>query len=248
MIKTASAIALLVAAGAAQAAFFEARSGDAGSLGSPISYTGTLYQNVAFGGNVGPNQNLIPVFPDLEFDSYVGVDVGPSTSTFTANGATPISFASAGGPFNNPGQISNLWFINGEAGSVPNAAFGGADAIFMGRFTFAGTAGGTLSLGANGFVVDIIDAGTTNVGSPATDSLLVRFNAFNTAVQSGLDGGSLTTHPTANAYELRLNSFVAQAGGQSFSVNDLYVVQIPTPGATALLGLAGVAAIRRRRA
>ena len=247
MTKYVSAIALFAVAGAAQAAFFEARSGDAGSLGSPISYSGTLYQNVAFGSNVGPNQNLIPVFADLEFDSYVAVDTGPSTASFTANGATPISFASAGGPFNNPGQISNLWFINGEAGAVPNAAFGGAHAIFLGRFSFTGSQG-TLSLGANGVVVDIVDPGTTNVGSVNTDSLLVKFTAFNSTVQSGLDGGDLSTHPTAFEYQLRLNSFQATVGATTYFVNDLYVVQIPTPGTIALASLGGLLVARRRRA
>jgi len=235
-------------AGARASNFFEARSADAGSLGSPISYTGTLYQDAA-GNNVGPNPFFIGFIPALEFDSYVAVDTGPSTAVpaFQANGTTPVSFASAGGPFNNPGQISNLWFINGEAGAIPNAAFGGAHALFLGRFSFQGTAG-NLSLGANGVVVDIVDPGTTNVGSPNTDSLLVKFTAFNTTVQSGLDGGDLSTHPTAFPYQLRLNSFQTSVGGNTYFVNDLYVVQIPTPGTIALAGLGGLLVARRRRA
>ncbi len=267
MMKVVSATALLAAAGAANAAFFEVRSADAGSLGSPITASGTLFNSSAPGnGNFGPSGDAIEASAAnqyLGFDSYVAVDVGPSLAG---------DIGTKGDGFQaNPGDISSIgltvggtsvagvWFMDPasarpEVGSVANALFGGADALFLGRFSFRSTTTqptGTLSLGANGLVVDIRDPGTVGVGSGATDSLLVRFNAFGAGVAQGLDGGSLTTHPTA--YEYQLVEVVTQAGPlpggtARFEIHDLYVVQIPTPGALALFGAAGLAAARRRRA
>lgn len=267
MMKVVSATALLAAAGAANAAFFEVRSVDAGSLGSPIAASSALFNSTAPGnGNFGPSADAIELSPaqqNLAFDSYVGIDVGPSFGGapdvkgdgFQANPGDISSIGLAVGP----GSVSGVWFMDPagarpEVGSVSNSLFGGADALFLGRFTFRTTTGatpsGTLSLGANGVVVDIRDPGTAGVGSPATDSLLVRFTAFGVTADTGLDGGSLTTHPTAYGYQLV--EVVTQAnnpsGNARWEIHDLYVVQIPTPGALALFGAAGLAAARRRRA
>lgn len=267
MMKVVSATALLAAAGAANAAFFEVRSVDTNSLGSPIVTSSALFQSTAPGaGNFGPSEATIDASSanqNAAFDSYVAIDVGPSFGGTNAKGdgfgANPGDISSIGNPFGVANQIGAVWYMDPqgarpEVGSVPNSLFGGADALFVGRFSFRSTTTtptGTLSLGANGVVVDIRDPGTVGVGSPATDSLLVRFSAIGAPVQSGLDGGSLTTHPTANAYQLV--EVVSTAGPLSggtarWEIHDLYVVQVPTPGALALFGAAGLAAARRRRA
>lgn len=261
MVKLASAAALLAAAGAAQAAFFEVVSVDTSSLGSPISYTGTLF-NPAAGSTLGsPAPDLMDLQAALQYDSYVAIDVGPGTPGTATSGdgfhANPGDLAGIGNPFANAGQISALWFMDPQGprpavgSTTVNSKFDGADFLFLGRFVFrssTGLAQGSLSLGDNGVVVDIRDPGTVGVGAPATDTLLVRFNAFNSDVSSGLDGGSLTNHPTAYTYQLRLNESRVTVGTFNYLVYDLKVVQIPTPGAIALFGAAGLAAARRRRA
>lgn len=265
MMKVVSATALLAAAGAANAAFFEVRSVDAGSLGSPMVASSALFQSAA-GGNFGPTEFSIdgnsPGQQDPTFDSYVAIDVGPSFGGGAGKGngfqANPGDIGSIGNPFAVANQVGGVWFMDPEGarpevGSVAQAAFGGADGLFVGRFTFRSTTTqptGTISLGANGVVVDIRDPGTVGVGSAATDSLLVRFNAFGATVEEGLDGGSLTTHPTAYGYQLvQVISTGANPNGSArWEIHDLYVVQIPTPGALALFGAAGLAAARRRRA
>jgi len=278
MVKLVSAVALLAAAGAAQAAFFEVRSVDTSSLGSPISTSSALFQSTAAGNSTigGPSADAIEgnqaswglasaANQALAYDSYVAIDVGPSFGGdidvkgdgFQAN---PGDLSSIGNPFGAANSISALWFMDPAGprpivGSVNNALFGGADALFVGRFTFRATGGaipnGTLTLGQNGVAIDIRDPGTLGVGSPATDTLILNFTSFNTPVQIGLDAGSLTNHAAAYEYELRTvvtNVGPFGAGTARFQVHDMYIVQIPTPGATALLGLAGLAAIRRRRA
>jgi len=265
MMKVVSATALLAAAGAANAAFFEVRSVDTNSLGSPLVASSALFQSAA-GGNFGPSEFVIdgnsPGQQDPTFDSYVAIDVGPSFGGTSAKGdgfqANPGDIGAIGAPFAVANQVAAVWFMdpNGarpEVGAVPQAAFGGAHGLFLGRFTFRSTTTqptGTLSLGANGLVVDIRDPGTVGVGSAATDSLLVRFTAFGATADQGLDGGSLTTHPTAYGYQLvdRVTTGANPNGTARWEIHDLYVVQIPTPGALALFGAAGLAAARRRRA
>jgi len=278
MTKYVSAIALFAVAGSVQAAFFEVRSVDTSSLGSPIITSSALFQSTAAGNTAvgGPSADAIEgneaswgtaaaANQALAYDSYVAIDSGPSfggSPDVKGDGfqANPGDLASIGNPFGAANSISALWFMDPAGprpivGSVPQANFNGFDGLFIGRFTFRATGGaipnGTLTLGQNGVAVDIRDPGTLNVGSANTDTLILNFTSFNSTVQIGLDAGSLTNHPTAYEYQLRTvvtNVGPFGAGTARFQVHDVYVVQIPTPGATALLGMAGLLAARRRRA
>lgn len=269
MTKSLSAIALFAIAGAANAAF-DVRSFDTTSPNGPLTVTGTLFQSTAPGaGNTGPSESAIDASSANQFaqyDSYVAIDTSPSFGGTSAKGdgfqANPGDISIIGNPFLTAGQVNGLWFMDPASSrpqvpAVAQGVLGGANGIFLGRFSFRTTTGaaptGDIGIGANGVTVDIRDAGTLNAGSPATDSLLVKFTAFNTSVQTGTDGASLTNHATANAYQLVKVTSTAgplTGGNARWFIVDLYVqeVAIPTPGAIALAGLAGLTGLRRRRA
>lgn len=240
------AAALLAFAGSAMAAPFAVKLVDANpdSRGDAIQAPGTLYQEGVFhNSDFAPNSALIGAFgASIAEDSYVTIDsVGPSTASYTAAG--PAQAINTGG---NPSiftatSLSGTWFFTNPGGtaSAPNALFGGADAVFLARMT--SEVAGDLSLGARGVVVDIVDDETENTGS--TNSLLGSFTAFGSNVTEGVDGGDLSTGPYFQPYQLLVNTTQGEFG----TIHDLYVVAIPTPGAAALLGIGGLAAIRRRR-
>lgn len=246
---------------------FDVRSVDCAQLGSPLSVAGTPHRSHVDGGNSGPTGDSIEQSSPnnwLEYHSYPAIDTQPSApGSPQAKGdgfqANPGDLSLLGNPFDQNGEIGALWFMDPnsarpQVAAVPQTLFGGARGLFLGRFTFRSTTGaipaGNLSLGANGVVVDIRDFGTTAVGSPQTDSLLVRFTAFNTTVQQGLDGGNLGMYPTGNQYQLI--KIVTQAGPlpggtARWEVNDLYVVQVPGPASLAVVSLASMAFASRRR-
>lgn len=266
---------LAVAAGTALAGF-EIRSVDAGSLGSGITGSADFYQSNAPGAGPrppspetieasGPNNSAL-------YDSYVAIDVGPSVGgdpNIKGDGfhANPGDLLSLGNNFPTPNHVGGVWFMDPtsarpEVASIPNPLFGGAHALFIARLTFRSTTGTfpneTLSVdGPNGLVVDIRDPGTVGVGSPATDSLLVRFTAFAVGalgsgprITLGLDGGSLDVHPLGNEYELREVVTLAgplPGGTARWQVHDLYVVEVPAPGSLSLLACVGIVGVRRRR-
>lgn len=268
-IETFVAPAMLACLSGAAFAAFDVRSVDCASLGTGVTATADFYQSNAPGtGNRPPTAEAIEASgPNnyLQFDSYVAIDVGPSVGGdpnikgdgFTAN---PGDVSFIGNPFAVPNHLSGVWFMDPagarpEVAAAANPIFGGANAIFIARLTFRSLTGTfpseslTVDL-PNGVVVDIRDPGTTGVGSPATDSLLVRFNAFGAPVHVGLDGGSLTNHPLGNTYELRDSISLGgplPGGSARWQIHDLYVVQVPGPGCLSLAALAGVISARRRR-
>lgn len=266
MIVTPAALAVL---SGTVLASFEVRSAD--TTGSPITASASFFQSsIAGPGPFPPSPELIessiPTPDDFaEYDSYVAIDVGPSVGgapDIKGDGfhANPGDLASIpADPFIVPNQVNAVWFMNPlgprpEVASIGNPIFGGRHAMFLARLSFRSFDGNfpseTLSLGSNGIGINIRDFGTLNVGSPASDSLIVRFTDFNQPSNIGLDEASLTFHLTGNSYELREVVTLAgplPGGTARWRIHDLYVVEVPGPGAMSLLGIAGLVAVRRRR-
>jgi hypothetical protein len=293
---------LLVAAGAAIAAPFNALSYEAGGglpgiEGAGITVSGGGFYTVdGAGDNVtgGGAANFTAV-NEQEFDSHFALDgFGPSarnrTLTPANNSTMTLSFygdygpaGAAGnnynelegttqnglGPFNLPGAV----YISGPGSHIGDPAFddsnpdnqaragmavspppvssyfaptatGGRsafDGVFVGRFTIQ--AGATLSGGmffntivgpGNDFGADLV------LGGPA-----VLFQTHNgpqlLALRSYLVGSVDIQGPSASAGD-------GETPFGAANVYDLWVQVVPTPGTLAIAGLAGIAAIRRRRA
>jgi len=92
----------------------------------------------------------------------------------------------------------------------------------------------------------VVDAGSTVTGAAGatTDMLFTDSFLFPANGRSGL-GPTVTRGdgtPMAAYFELS-----AGAGPNGADVIDLYIVEVPAPGAAALLGLGGLAGLRRRR-
>jgi len=187
---------------------------------APIS--GNFYQN-AFGADLssGINPAFIPAFPAIVFDSYVSLGTGPVAAS--GINSVAVQVADSYGPFEfAAGEVNGSFFSTAQPGSV------GGDSdfdIFLGRFTTLDDAG---------------ISGEVQIGNLRRDGAVV-------AVTTLLAIGGPAVQAGDQAYQLRVESFQADADGQTVFVNDLYVEAIPTPGAAGLLGLAGLAAVRRRR-
>jgi len=248
---------------------FDVRS--ANTTGSPITASANFFQSpIAGPGPYPPSPELIEssiVTPDdfAEYDSYVAIDVGPSVGGdpdikgdgFHANPGDLNSIPAD--PFAVPNQVNAVWFMNPqssrpEVASIANPIFGGRHAMFLARLSFRSLDGNfpseTLALGPNGLGVNIRDFGTINVGSPASDSLVVRFNNFNQPSNIGLDEASLSFHLTGNVYELREVVTLAgplPGGTARWQIHDIYVVEVPAPGCVSLVAVAGLVGLRRRR-
>ena len=262
---------LLGLAGVCSAQSFGVRSVDTHSLASPISASAAFFQSTAPGsGNFAPSPEAIAASSPnqyLGFDTYIAISTFPSFIFENCPILPPCEHNAANGdvshiggdPFAVPNQVRALWFMD-PAGpqtmveSISNPLLQDQQAIFVGRFSFRNTSGSfpseTLSLGPEGLVIDIVDEGTQNVGSPATDSLLLRFNAFGADVSQGQDGGDLSIHPTANTYRLIEHVTLEgplPGGTARWQIHDLYVVAVPSPAAGWLLAIGSMVASRRRR-
>ncbi len=216
MTKLIAAAGILVAAAGANAAFTVNSvdlGGDSASFGSPITTSGTYYQD-AFGNNYPPSAAFIGVFPTLQDDSYIAMDsTGGSTATYTAagpGGSTP-GFGATMGHFSDASTLTG------------------------GYFTGGGVASGNDPFGGNGVMI----AQLTTDGVLTGDNIRVNtqgdFTGTRSLALNGADNGGLFAR-----------AFAARSTQQGM-VYEIWITDAPTPGAAAVLGLAGLAGIRRRR-
>jgi hypothetical protein len=245
MAKLVCASALLVAAGAANGAVFGVNTVDAGgvtggSLGNPITWTGGAAFNPAQGSDRPPSQFAAPA--SVFFDSYVALDPnGPSVASTGASSTATDGYA-AQGPSNiiNPtspttvfqsDRLTGIWFNTALVNSGPG------DRLFIAQITLRAASAGTLNTA--GVLVNIKDAQTVN---PNGSLGALRFGLANASNNSGLWGQSYYLDAVARPATGATGAFV---GGTTYAI---YVVAIPTPGAAGLAGVAGLVALRRRRA
>jgi len=267
----AAAILLTAAAALPSVAAFDVRSVDTTNPNSPISGSADFFQSSAGGAGWQPPsikliESAISEPDDVpEYDSYVAIACGPTNAgdpEIVGDGfqANPGDLLVIGGdPFAVPNQVRGLWFKdttlpNSEEPACTNPLFGGREAMFLARMSFRSLDGAfpneSISLGPGGISVDIRDSATLNVGSPATDSLLVRFTSFGTSVQNGMDSGDLSIHSMGAAYELlTVVSYAGPLPGGTarWQIHDLYVVAIPSPCVLAAVGPAVIASLSFRR-
>jgi len=253
--KLASAAAILALAGTASAAAFRIQgtveaSNAPGTLGSPITIAGGTFNQHFLGNNFPPSSSFIsiPGFEALAFDSYVAIDSnGPSTSSYTAagpGGNGSSAHTASGGYFPNATTLDTgaMFTVGGVASSTGTfASLPGVtvNKIFIARLTSA-SLNATISLGPDGLLAVVRDL----PGQPGQRDVQLTFNAFDVGETNGLGFPDLNPASTHQPYFLHAE--VSFAGG--FKIWDLYIAsKIPTPGAAALFGVAGLAAIRRRR-
>lgn len=269
--------ALAISAGASAAPFqfvsYQAGGELPGILGAGFSTSGSFY-NLTGHGDFG-SADISPGDDNEEFDSFMTIDdIGPSALTGTVtsafygdyiapgyNGTDGADIAGFGGQAGNygivegPGSeiLSNLvrvglgiapnpdqpTFVSGFA-PLPGGGRSTLDGVFIGRLTVS--RGASISGGGIFAITEGLDSfsGTFEIGGApvvpeTTESLLASqpfiLTAFLVAQPNGLiDDGGFGDVPFGD--------------GDTY---DIWFHVVPTPGTLALLGLGGLAAIRRRR-
>ncbi|MFM9958507.1 MAG: hypothetical protein ACKVZJ_10550 [Phycisphaerales bacterium] len=258
--KLLSASAVLALAGAASAAPFAINTVDVGgipggSLGAPITWTGPAGTgatgaafNPATGGNFAPAQQSIAGNAAIGWDSYAMFDgLGRSTASscttcsdgYTATSpsnaifpnATPTTFFGATGA---NGSLSGVYFNAGAGGGFVSS--GPTDRFFIAQITLR--AGSSVPT-TQGALINIKDSGTLNADGELGTLRFGLANASNNAGKWGF------------AYYLDFRATPATGLTGAFATGaisyEIFVAQVPTPGAAGLAGIAGLVALRRRR-
>jgi uncharacterized protein (TIGR03382 family) len=202
-------------------------------------------QNVLRGDNANVDFNGLNRMAGLRFDagfspdywiSSTGGDVGGGNYGYFLNYAELLT-----------GGGGNGFFVGGNNGDGANPLSGGSNAIGLSAGIDNSNTGGVT--GGNGafFGPEVLDVGTgmefaiplSAIGGPTTEFSIRAFinggghDFLSNQLLGGINGGSNLGEPSL------VN--LTQTAGTAFTVI------VPTPGAAALLGLAGLAGLRRRR-
>jgi hypothetical protein len=290
---------LLVAAGAATAAPFNALSYEAGGglpgiagQGYTVSSGGFFTADGAGDNVVGGGASNFNAGNEQEFDSHFALDgFGPTARNRTAgaanNSAMTLSFYGNYGPaggaaadynelegptFNAAGAVyisgpgSHIGDGNGDGSNpenqaraglavspppvgssfAPNATGGRSafDGVFVGRFTIGADA--TLSGGI--FFSTLVAPGQDFGANLVLDGAAVLFQTHNGAQLLALRSYQVGTRTMVNPSAATAEGINEGTEYGAAKVLDLWVQVVPTPGTLAIAGLAGIAALRRRRA
>lgn len=169
------------------------------------------------------------------FQTAIGNDAGAYTETFTGNAGSTSSQSFSGGT-----PLMGYTITGPAAGGVYR------EGTFIGNnnsnstFTITFTSGNVLAVGGNFFITDFNDAFVTNAAVTLT------YNDGTTTTFTPADASAFSGYVS----NLPITSLVMSAPGASRfnTIDNLIVSSVPTPGAAAVLALAGLVAGRRRRA
>lgn len=233
--KVASAIALLIVSPSAwsQQVFslgtvISEIANAPGRVNDGLFTDGTFYQDpLGNPANTASSGAVIAAFPSVANDSYVAIANAPADASTVDYPA--LTFG-VGAPQFDGSELIGAWQRVPGTGFTFSNGGGNPFDIFLGRFT---TVGGTLQGELSFDTLRIGDAGTFSepraerftlaVGGPAVFPIVV---------------GGPPIDPIS--FRLRVDSFDSPQG----LVNDLYIEAIPTPGAAAVLALAGAVMLR----
>ena len=246
MTKIASVAAVLAVAGAASAGTFNLLgtidiSDAPGVVGGNDINTENGFYNNGFGAlNGGPNPAFFGVDANLEWDSYWaldGAEANGQASPSVAPGYTSAGQDGSGATNVIAGTLAqyNSGFATpgtGRTSVIKDGPFGNGGYLFIGRLTTLG-AGSSLFNGATGGAV---------LGRFGISNGAIAVNVSLELDGAGGDSAAGTLFFKSDSKAITLTT------GQEVVVHDLYLTNVPTPGALALFGLAGAAATRRRRA
>ena len=180
-----------------------------------------------------------------------------STHQLASSGATPTSYTAPAGNGSAYAFSSNVW----TAGDYYSATFrtnGYTNISFSWDMTRSSTGPATwaIEMSVNGGVFQVLNgsyspivAGATGSGTTSWSSSPANYQAaFTTSLSLGAaadNANSVTVRIRALVDSVN-SSGVFQPGGTA-RIDNVIVSGVPAPGAIALLGLAGLAARRRRR-
>ncbi len=247
ILTCAGAIALVASTAAAQTqaapAFRITEIGFGGESGPGIMFD-SAYQDPN-GTNFPPTPGNTSEFEQLQFDSYValgGSPVTPDSAAFAPDVVDP-GFDAQNGYFDEQGLLRGRVFSDNGTPSLINP-LSGRESVFFARLTvptgtfITGTVSfTTVEFGALELPIEFVDAS----GTPTIDDPSRGFREFKVVSQKTESRKALNVFSESEV--ARGLPFTTEL----FDVYDLYIEQVPAPGAASLLGLAGLAALRRRR-
>ncbi len=252
VLSTAAVLALSAGASAAPFQFlsFEAGGPVDGIVGQGFApSSGAFYKEAGNPSLLNAGPFLYGILPTFEQDSYFAIDAfGPTVAAgnqaatrafygdyvpgdYTANNAGTLPFSTILGPGStwaagNTAAYLGLGiapqpFISGFA---PDGAGGrGEDGVFIARLT--------------------VPTGETVTGG-GLFNIQLGDNSGPIGAEFEVDGASIEL----DGQEYVLKSYLVPNAGANGDTYDVWFQVVPTPGSLALLGLGGVAALRRRRA